>query len=271
MNFEFWIWLLVSFVFGGVIGSFLNVVILRLPEERSISGRSHCPSCKNVLRAIDLVPIFSYLFLGGRCRNCKTVISARYLVIELISAFCFAFAYYMIWPQSILDVIILFKIWFVVSVLISVFVIDLEHFLILDKIIFPASIIVLIFNIGVDLWGNFGFNSIFLSNTIGGVVGAVVTAGTCFAIWYVSKGKWIGFGDVKFMLFLGVVLGFPVSIMSFFLSFMLGAAIAIPMLVLGGYSFGSKLPLGTFLSASVFISLFWGTEILNWYLHLIGL
>lgn len=257
------------FVLGLIIGSFLNVVILRLPVGETLAGRSHCPNCHRILAPLDLVPLFSYLFLKGKCRGCKSKISPRYAIIELLTGAVFALGWYSISPQNLVEYIELARVLFAVSILLVVFVVDLEHYLILDKVVLPAVIVVFAFNVALDVIKHISIGNIY-SFTLGGLIGAGVFFGICFLIWLISKGKWIGFGDVKFMLFMGSVLGFPLAILGFFLSFILGAVTSIPMLILGQKSLQSKLPLGTFLSIATFITIFYGKYILDWYLGLLG-
>lgn len=262
--------LIFSFLLGAIIGSFLNVVILRLPNSKKLSGRSACPACGHPLAPKDLFPVFSFLWLRGNCRYCKAKISSRYFVIELITALTFAFVAFFMSPTDMLGLLEVFRAWFVVSVLIVVFIIDYEHFLILDKVVFSASGILLVMNIALDILAH-RFSLGVLGLTLAGIIGSLVTGGFLLAIWLISKGKWIGFGDVKFMLFMGQVLGFPGAIVGFFLSFFLGTIFSIPLLLFGKKNMKSKLPLGTFLSVGTFITMLYGNEILNWYLSLLGI
>lgn len=262
--------LIYSFILGAILGSFLNVLIMRLPEEKSLGGRSHCPHCGRTLGFIDLVPILSFLVLRGKCRSCSAKISARYLIMELTISFLFALVFYWLSPSTLIGYMELLRAWFIICVLVAVFVIDFEHFLILDVIVFPASVVLLLFNVGLDYISG-GFQNGLYGLTVGGVFSAVACSGVFFSMWAISKGRWIGFGDVKYMLFLGQIVGFPLTIIGFFLSFFIGALVAIPLLFTGKYSFASKLPLGTFLSIGFLLTFFCGQQMLNWYLGLIGL
>ena len=262
--------LIFSFIFGAIIGSFLNVLILRLPEDKSLGGRSHCPHCGRGLGFLDLIPILSFLALRGKCRSCSTQISARYLIIELTVSCLFALAFYWFSPVTLIGFLEVIRVWFIVCILVAVFVIDFEHFLILDVIVFPASVVLLLFNIGLDYLSG-GFQNGLYGMTVGGVFSAVACSGVFFSMWAISKGRWIGFGDVKYMLFLGQIVGFPLTIIGFFLSFFIGALVAIPLMFTGKYSLASKLPLGTFLSIGFLSTFFYGQQMLNWYLGLIGL
>lgn len=262
--------LVASLIFGTLIGSFLNVLILRLPNEQSIGGRSHCMKCKTVLRARHLVPIFSYLALRGKCANCGTAISPRYMLIELITGLLFAFIAFSFSLHSILDGVILVRALFIAAVLLVVFVVDLEHYLILDKIVFPSLAVVFIFNIAIDILTH-NHPLAFSSFTLGGIVGAIIAGGFFWLVWRLSHGRWMGYGDVKLGLLLGFILGWPVITMGLFLSFLIGTVVAIPLLLLGRKQMGSAVPFGVFLSAASIIALVYGHHLVSWYLGLIGL
>lgn len=259
-------------LFGAIIGSFLNVVIGRLPQEQQLTGRSYCPYCQHKLSIKDLVPLLSYLWLRGRCAYCSRKISFRYFVVELVTAVLFLVAFFIVMPMSSFfgngSWFDLLQIWFILSVLIIIFAIDLEHYLILDKVIWFASGVVLLVHIAIDFSSGGAWQA---SLTINSLIGAVVGFLPFYILWKVSKGRWIGLGDAKLGIFLGIVFGLPVLLLAYFLSFAIGTLVAIPLLVTGKKHLTSKLPLGTFLAAGSTITLFWGLEILAWYFGLIGL
>lgn len=258
------------FIFGSIIGSFLNVLILRLPNGKSIGGRSHCMHCKHELAWLDLVPIFSYLFLRGRCRYCGKRISPRYIIVETITGLLFVTAYLIFMPAaaSAASWIELIRAIFIVVVLILIFAIDLEHFLILDKVIFPAGLALLILNFMLDVFkGSTTFNSF----TVQGILSAAGLALFFGAIYFFSDGRWIGFGDVKFSLFLGLATPFPFILVNIFGAFFLGSVIGIILLASGIKKLKSEIPFGTFLALSTAATLFFGPQIIDWYLRLISL
>ncbi len=256
------------FCFGTAIGSFLNVVIWRMPRGEQLSkGRSHCPHCSKELRAIDLIPVLSFVLQKGRCRYCSKRITARYPIIELATAGLFTIAYFLLIPVTGIDWLELFRIMFVIAVLTAVFVIDLEHYLILDKIILPATIIIFIIQIAID--GQVG-SSLYWELIPQSLLGAVAGYVPFYLLWKISNGKWIGLGDAKLGLFLGVVFGFPEVWFCFLIAFFLGTLVAIPLLLSGKRSLGSKLPLGTFLAVAGILNLWFGDVLWTWYLSLIG-
>ncbi len=257
------------FIFGIVIGSFLNVVILRLPKGITLTGRSYCPHCHRTLTSLELIPVVSYIWLHGKCRACSKKISPRYIILELTAGVLFLFVgLFLGYPTGIGEVLELVRFLVIVSMAIVVFVVDFEHFLILDKVTFPISVVLLLLLLAQDL---ITFSSNFLSGaTISGIYGLL--AGLVFfgAIWFFSKGKWMGFGDVKFMIPFGLSLGYPYALVGIIFAFLLGSVVSLPLVLLGNKKLQSRIPFGTFLAASLILSLFYADTLLNWYLGLIG-
>ncbi len=260
--------IILLFIFGLLIGSFLNVVILRLPAEEDLGGRSHCPRCRHQLSAAELVPVFSYLFLRGRCKNCGQPISFRYPLIELVTGLLFALAWVSVHPATLAGYIELVKVACVCAVCLVVFMVDLEHFLILDQVIFPAIVLVALLNLGWDLAAGhavFNLSSAFSS----GLLAAAGAGLAFFAVWYFSGGTWMGFGDVKLALLLGIILGWPLIAVNLLLAFFLGAAVSVILLIRGSH-LKTQVPFGTFLSFACVVTIFWGPQLLHWYLGLLG-
>lgn len=279
--------LLLVFIFGLIIGSFLNAVIFRLHSGESfVNGRSHCIHCKRELRVLDLVPLFSFIYLRGRCRYCHKKISWQYPIIELATALTFillARNFQFFPPQSsifnvggipLLAVTISnFQFWFQLvftSILIVIAMFDLKHYLILDKVIFPAMGLSLIYNVYLDLslkQSFFGWHSMFVLGLLSGLGLAAF-----FALQFlISRGRWIGFGDVKLGFLLGLILGWPQSLAALILAYFSGALVGLSLIALGKKQLSSKLPFGTFLGFSAIIITIWGQPMVHWYLKLIGL
>lgn len=259
---------LLVFAFGAAIGSFLNVVIWRMPRGQKISrGRSHCPFCSKELSATDLVPILSFIWRRGRCKYCAKRISYRYPLIELVTASLFLIAFYLFVPVDGLSWVTLFKTFFVMAVLAAIFVIDLEHYLILDKIVWPAAVVILILHLALDVHAGTG---VYFSLTLQSLLGAIAGYLPFYLLWKISNGKWIGLGDAKLGMFLGVVFGFPEVWLCFFIAFFLGTLVAVPLLLVGNKKLGSHVPLGTFLAVAGILTLWFGEQIFTWYLGLIG-
>jgi prepilin signal peptidase PulO-like enzyme (type II secretory pathway) len=218
----------------------------------------------------DNIPLLSYLFLGGRCKHCKQHISVQYPLVEFITGVLFVLAFYLNYELGIMNynsvyqvfpiinnslfLIQLFKYWFIVSVMIIVFIYDLRWYLILDVVTLPACVVVFFLNLSLGFtWQNLLFS---------GIIG-----GSFFLIQYVvSRGKWIGGGDIRLGLLIGLSLGTSNAILAIFLSYLLGSFVSIYLIVIGKKQWGSKIPLGIFLSVGAIISLFWGEAIVSWYL-----
>ncbi|MEK7652208.1 MAG: prepilin peptidase [Patescibacteria group bacterium] len=273
--------LILFFIFGTIIGSFLNVLIFRLPQEKSINGRSYCRSCNHKLDIGDLVPVFSFLLLNGRCRYCQERVSWQYVSVEVITGLFFSAAYYMVFKGFVdlpfalgglagigwLQIIIFLRIIFIISVLVVVFTIDLKHFLILDKVVYPATVVLFLINVVVDLLAK---TSLLSSTAVLGLLSGLGVFLFFGSIYYFSRGRWLGFGDVKFAWFLGLAVPFPLIFVNVFLAFMIGAVVGTFLLIMKARKLTSKIAFGTFLSISCVVTIFFGEQILNWYLHLIG-
>lgn len=257
------------FIFGALIGSFLNVVVLRLPGGEKLTGRSHCPNCGHQLAPLELVPMLSYLFLRGKCRKCRKAISPRYFIIELITGLLFALSAWLMPVDNWFDGLMLFRAVFIISVLIIVFVIDLEHFLIFDQVVFPCLFFLSALNLLSDLV--FGHKLTSLNSFLaGGVAAGLVLWGGFYLLWFFSRGRALGFGDVKLVLFLAMALGWPLSFVGLFVSIILGGAVSLGLLLGQKKQLKSRVPFGTFLAVGWVIALFYGHPLLVWYLALLG-
>ena len=209
-----------AFVFGTLIGSFLNVVIYRLHTGRSLDGRSHCMSCGETLRWYELFPIVSYLVLRARCRNCSAYIPYRYLLVELLTGSAFLFLFLRLGT----DLPLFFLYAFLAALLIVIIVYDVRHTIIPDELtlsVWFAAILILAYSVyqGGSLT-QIGYD----------VLGGICAGAFFFALWYVSKGRWIGLGDAKLALPLGIIAGVGSVLSMVVLSFWIGAAISLFLL-----------------------------------------
>ena len=246
----------VFFILGLAVGSFLNCVIYRLEKKKSfIKGRSYCPHCKKTLSWFELIPLMSFILQKAKCRKCRKPISWQYPLVELVTGILFVLC---VWYFSSF---LLFWL-FVVSCLIIIFVYDLKHYIIPDKIIYLAIIIALLYN----LYSLFIIHdSSFCYNLLAGLA-----AGAFFlAIVLISKGKWMGVGDIKLALFMGLILGWPNILTALFLAFLIGAFVSIILMILKKKTLKSEIPFGPFLAGATIIALFWGNALIDWYLGLI--
>lgn len=241
------------FLYGIVIGSFLNVLIYRVPKKENIvTTRSHCMACGYQLRWYDLLPLFSYLVLGGKCRKCKTKLSVQYPLIEGLNGVL----YLVIFTRFGLNIeFLLYCLLF--SALLALSVIDFRTYEI--PVGFCYFILALgLVRVATDLvnWKEYaiGFAAVSLVLTI---------------IYYVSKGTAIGGGDVRLMAATGLLLGWKKNVLAFLLGCIIGSVIHIARMKISGE--GRTLAMGPYLAAGVMIAALWGSEMLGWYLGLLGL
>ena len=259
---------LIGFVVGICIGSFLNVCIDRLPSGGSIvNPPSHCPNCERRLKWIDLIPVASYLHLRGRCRYCRTSIPRRILAVEVGAGLLFAFLSFSYGLEARFLVLAVCACLFLVLA-----VIDLEHGLILNKIVYPAIGISLVLS---PFWPGLGFGRSFLGESgmihsfLSSISGGLIFAALLFVIALVYSGG-MGWGDVKMAALIGLITGFPSVLMAMMLSFLSAGTVAILLLHLRLRSRKEAIPFGPFLSLGAFIALLWGPELIRWYLGLFG-
>lgn len=240
-------------LFGLIWGSFLNVVIYRLPLEKSVvKPASYCPKCKATIKFYDNIPVISYLILSGKCRYCKTGISIQYPLIETITAFSFWAAYQYTGEITIhMAAIIVF-----LGLIIALGIIDLKHMILPDELTLGGAALFLIYAF---------FHP--EQNTIELIVTALAAALFFAAIYFyyvkIRKREGLGFGDVKFMLLLGAFLGFQKLTVAVLIASFAGVLVGLFFIVFKKKTVKLALPFGTFLSLGSYISLFFGHEILN--------
>lgn len=260
MDIYFILTAMLVFVFGTAIGSFLNVVAWRLPRDEQITyGYSHCPQCGHKLSPKDLIPLLSYVLAGGKCLYCTKSISIQYFMVELIVGILFLISFLLNSPQDLFQWIMLLQIWFILSVLVVVFIIDWKHYLILDKVIFPTTILLLISQASIGWYLDHQVLSKLLTSSLLGAIAGFIPF---YVLWQLSGGKWMGLGDAKFGLFLGVALGWPAIYLAYMLAFFVGTVIAVPLLLARKKELSSKLPFGTFLVIATILVLWAG----NWFI-----
>lgn len=251
------------FIFGAVIGSFLNVCIYRMPRDISIVlPSSRCPSCSTPLRAWDNIPVLSFLILGGRCRYCRAGISFRYPFVELLNGLLYAG---LLWRYGFGPDLIVYCIF--ASSLIVITFIDLDFQIIPDRITLPGIPIGL-------LAGSFLLPDPFLRATPLGYKASLAGAASGFLFFYLIaflslrllKKEGMGGGDIKLMAMVGALLGWKAVILTTFAGSLLGSIAGVLMMVFKGKGRGTLIPFGPFLALGAVLSLFFGQEILLWYL-----
>lgn len=238
---------------GLAVGSFLNVCSDRLPRKQSIlSPPSHCFSCGQKLKVRDLVPLFSYLWLRGRCRYCGAHIPPRLPLVEVGTALLFALLCWHYGLGSQLPMALIYACIFLV-----VFVADLEHGLILDVVVYPGMVLALIFSF---FWPELGWPSLgVLSALLGGVVGF----GLMLLPYLISRGG-MGGGDVKLAGLIGLATGFPYVFIALLIAILGGGVLAIALIASRKRTRKQTIPFGPFLAAAAMVTLVWGQPITNW-------
>ena len=251
------------FVLGTVVGSFLNVVIIRTKKKESIlKKRSHCPYCKKKLTWYELVPIVSFFVQNGKCRKCKKKISLQYPLVEFFTGLVFVFVASYGSDFSFYGIINTLFLLIFSCFLVVLFVYDLKYYLVPDKIIYPAIVITLIFDIYIALIaGSWSF----LTSSL---IAALIGGGFFLFLILISKGKWMGMGDLKIGILIGLFFGIPHLFVVLFLAFFFGAIVSFILLILKKKTLKSEIPFGPFLSAATFLVLFVGAGLVRWYLNL---
>lgn len=250
------------FAFGIILGSFLNCCIYRLPLEKSVVlPRSFCPRCKVPIKWYDNVPLISYILLLGKCRSCARKISIRYPLVELLSGFCsvFVFYYFQEWVPYIFYYI------FLISPLIIVTFIDLEHRLIPDVITIPG-IVVGAASQFILMHGS--VQSISLSIGLGIIVGGGFLAIVGYGYELIKKREGLGGGDVKLAAMFGAFFGWKGVVFILFISSIVGSIVGIILIIAYKRDLKHAIPYGPFLALGAVIYLFFGDFLLNWYLGL---
>ena len=248
---------IVSIIFGAMIGSFLNVCIFRLPKEESIvTPGSHCPHCQKPIKFSDNVPLVSYILLNGRCRYCKESISIQYPLVEGITALVSLILFVRFGPT--LSYVFYFSF---IAALIVISIIDLYHQIIPDVISLPG--------VGVGLLASLAIPQI---DFIDSLIGALLGGGSLFIVatlyQWLFKREGMGGGDVKLLAMIGAFLGWKAVILTILLGSLLGSISGIIVMVSKGKDFKYAIPFGPFLSLGAVIALFYGQDLIRWYLYL---
>lgn len=250
------IWILsIAGVLALCLGSFATMLITRLHFEEGdmVTGGSYCEGCKKPLKWYNLIPVFSWLFQGGRCAECKQSISAFYPLVELtFLGVILAFTHKFYGGADFYPLILA-----VIFTLIFFFY-DARFLEVDDRIVLPAMILGIGWSFFRELpWYEYG---------IGMLVGVVFYA----LQYYGSRGRWVGAGDMRLGAFMGILLGWKLLLLSLFLAYIIGCVVAIPMLILGKANGKTALPMGAFLMPSLLIFLYEGEVLWSWYLGLLG-
>lgn len=243
------LFIVLFFVYGTIFGSFFNVVGLRAPKKESVvSPSSSCTDCGRKLTYLDLVPVFSYLLLGGKCRGCGVRISPIYPLMELVTGALFTLAYIKLGFGIELAVALVF-----ISLLVIITISDIAYMLIPNSVLLPFTVVL------------FGLRVISpLMPWWDSLVGAVIGFGLLLLIGIVSKGG-MGGGDIKLLFVVGLVLGTLQTLLTLFFAAVIGAIVGVIIIKQRGQSRKTPIPFGPSISIAAVISYFWGAGIVEWY------
>lgn len=259
MNFVMYFFI---FLVGLSFGSFLNAWVYRVRENMKIcNDRSICPVCHTHLKWYDNIPLVSFfILLKGKCRKCKVDIHWQYPVVEFVVGVLFVLvAYlhnfhlnYVLTPELLRDFVIVFLLTFI-------FIYDFKYQEVLDRVtLLPALILFFVFGTMQWLsWYDMG-------------LGILIGGGFFLVQYIVSRGKWIGGGDIRLGVLMGVILGWQNAILALFIAYVVGAIVGVYLLSKKKKGWKSEVPFGTFLAVATFVAMFWGSEIVSWYLSLLS-
>lgn len=264
------------FILGLCLGSFVNAFVWRLHQQETkrklskkrkrelsvLHGRSMCVHCRHELAWYDLLPVVSWLMLGGKCRYCRKSISWQYPLVELVTAGLFVLSY-ISWPYGLEAAgMALFVLWLVFLVgFMTLIVYDIRWMLLPNKIVYP-----LIGLAAVQVVVRMVLNNDIGGTLMGALLGFLVIGGLFFALFEVSDGKWMGGGDVKLAFMIGPLVGSGLlSMMVIFFASMLGTLVSAPFLAKKSLKPSSRIPFGPFLLIATIVVYLYGARILDWY------
>jgi len=247
---------LLLFIFGIVAGSFLNVCIFRIPKGKSIIyPGSRCTHCNAELHTGDLIPILSYLLLGGKCKYCKSKISGLYPLVEFLSGINFVFLFFLFgFSTSFIFYLIMF------SLFIVIFFIDLKEYVIPDSLVIFGVIVSLLFN---------ALKGQIVQSISGALAGIIIMYAILLFGRLIFKKEALGFGDVTLSAMLGAMLGVKFLIIGLFSAYIIAAVVSSLLMILKLRGINDMIPFGPFLVAGAAIGALWGEQIFNWYLTVV--
>ncbi|MBT3250106.1 MAG: prepilin peptidase [Candidatus Pacebacteria bacterium] len=256
------------FILGSAVGSFLNVLIYRTVRGESwVSGRSHCDHCQKKIAWYDNMPILSFLLLGGKSRCCKKRIPISYPFVEFVTGSLFVwwygigFVFFRLTtaPFQVLQPLF----WLLVGILLlTIFFADLMHMIIPDLAVGALFLLTLFYRIYLTSASIMQPQDLYLA-----LVGMLIAVAFIGGLWALTKGKGMGFGDVKLMAPIALLLGWPKILVGLFFSFIIGGISGVILLILGKKRVGQVIPFGPFIILGAVVSLFWGDAIFSWYMH----
>lgn len=287
-------------IIGLLIGSLANALAQRSLTNTTFLGRSYCPHCRKQLRWYDLLPVFSFVFLKGKCRYCQKKIPLEYLLTEVSMGVLISYLLTITLPIDLLNNFTFASILpiseailgiFIIFVMVTTLITDLKQGIIPDRITQPSTIIVLIFLCLITVVKIILIYLSIINSALGkyllppmsdyfyrhalyaaepliwGVVSAIGIGLFFMALILVTRGRGMGGGDLKLGIFIGLVLGFPNAVVALMLSFLVGSIAGVGLLLTGKRKLGQTIPFGPFLSIGTIAALFWGEAIMKWYFN----
>lgn len=259
---------LILFAIGTAFGSFLSVVIIRsIRDEQFLSGRSHCDHCNRTLSWYDNIPLLSFTWLRGACRYCHKPISLIHPVVEVLTGLLFVwwylggFLFFKLTQQPFMILQPLF--WLVVGVLLLIlFFTDLLYYVLPDVVVGTLLLVTVIYRASLLMAGILRPDDLLAMCALTGIVWLFF-----FGLWYLTKGRGMGMGDVKLVIPLTLLSGWPLGVLSTMISFIFGAVVGLVLVATGSKSLSQALPFGPFLIVATAFSLVWGDQVIQWYLR----
>lgn len=231
------------FLLGSAVGSFLNVVIDRLPMGQDIVWKpSHCDFCKKKLRWFELIPLFSFILQQGRCLRCRHRLSWQYPIVELVTGISFVYLY-----PHVLSILIF-------CCLLVLFIIDLKHMILPDSVV--GLLLLLTVILGIPM--SFDLKRIH-------IISAIASGVSFFTLWAITRGRGLGFGDVKLVVVLGLLLGYPNIVVALYIAFLTGAGVGVILMMIRSATMKSKIAFGPFLILGAALSYVWGDVVWAWW------
>lgn len=249
-------------ILGLCVGSFLNVVIYRVPNKMSLAyPPSHCTTCDYTLKWYDNIPVLSYIMLGGRCRGCKSRISPRYMLVEIFNALLWVLSVLMFWEIGVEAIIYTCMAAVVSSVLVCIFFIDLEHMLIFNRFTVTVAVCGLVAaGLNTARW---------YDHLIGAAAGAIVFLAIYYGAILILKREGLGFGDVKLAAAAGLLLGWQKLLLAMLIASVAGSVILLILRHARKDEQEKEYPFAPFIVVGMLFALFFGDPVINWYLSLI--
>lgn len=273
-NSVFWLPIVFLGILGATIGSFLNVVIYRsldkIPQKKKeswVTGRSRCDNCGELIAWYDNIPLLSFIILKGKCRTCHQPISSSHVVVEILTAALFVWWY-------LVGSVVFFKLgempfqiiqplyWLVVGILLLfILMADLRYFIIPDTAVLLLTLATVIYQATLV-----GFGIMRTQDFAWSMAAALVVMLGFGFLWLITRGRGLGFGDVKLIFPLSLIVGWPVTIPMVMGAFVLGSVVGLVLIGSGKHRWKQPLPFGPFLIVSTCINLLWGHALVGWYL-----